>query len=197
MKRNDTALYIFVGLVSLGIASIYIEIESSIIVSISIAMLLFSIGQLIESIISYNEENTKNALEVNNKTRVTNLTDQEMLIMKSLIQNFNSDKKKQVLRLITIIVNSIAFVVFFLGFVIPINIDPSINAAVTIFSAAAIFLSMWMTERSIRRTEQWEEVLKIMLLNLPSNTSQQPSENLPEVVEVEMSKEKYNAQKDI
>ncbi len=197
MKRNDTALYIFVGLVSLGIASIYIEIESSIIVSISIAMLLFSIGQLIESIISYNEENMKNALEVNNKTRVTNLTDQEMLIMKSLIQNFNSDKKKQVLRLITIIVNSIAFVVFFLGFVIPINIDPSINAAVTIFSAAAIFLSMWMTERSIRRTEQWEEVLKIMLLNPPSNTSQQPSENLPEVVEVEMSKEKYNAQKDI
>lgn len=197
MKRNDTALYIFVGLVSLGIASIYIEIESSIIVSISIAMLLFSVGQLIESIISYNEENMKNALEVNNKTRVTNLTDQEMLIMKSLIQNFNSDKKKQVLRLITIIVNSIAFVVFFLGFVIPINIDPSINAAVTIFSAAAIFLSMWMTERSIRRTEQWEEVLKIMLLNPPSNTSQQPSENLPEVVEVEMSKEKYNAQKDI
>lgn len=197
MKRNDTALYIFVGLVSLGIASIYIEIESSIIVSISIAMLLFSIGQLIESIISYNEENMKNALEVNNKTRVTNLTDQEMLIMKSLIQNFNSDKKKQVLRLITIIVNSIAFVVFFLGFVIPINIDPSISAAVTIFSAAAIFLSMWMTERSIRRTEQWEEVLKIMLLNPPSNTSQQPSENLPEVVEVEMSKEKYNAQKDI
>ena len=188
MKRNDTTLYIFVGLVSLGIASIYIEIKSSIIVSISIAMLFFSIGQFIESIISYNEENMKNALEVNNKTKITNLTEQEMLIMKSLIQNFNPDKKKRVLKAITIIVNSIAFVVFFLGFVIPINIDPSINAAVTIFSASAIFLSMWMTEWSIRRTEQWEEVLKIMYLNLPSNMAQQP-EDLPETMEAEKNSE--------
>jgi|GEM_PF-6645610 len=183
MKRNDTALYIFVGLVALGIASIYIEIKSSVIASISIAMFFFSIGQSIESIISYNDEDMKNALEVNNITSITHLTEKEMLTMRSIIQNFNPDKRQQALRKCAIVVNCIAFVVFFLGFVIPINIDASINAFVTILSAAVVFFSMWMTERSIRRTEQWEEVLKIVLLNPPDNSTQDHVEDKPVMIE--------------
>ena len=186
MKRNDTALYIFVGLVALGIASIYIEIKPNIIASITIAMFFFSIGQLIESKISYNDENMKNALEVNNQTDIIHLTEKEMLTMKSIIQNFNPDKKKLLLKALAIVVNCIAFAIFFLGFVIPINIDPSINAAVSIFSAAVIFFSMWMTERSIRRTEQWEEVLKIMYLNPPSNKAQDQPVSTPEAIEAEI-----------
>ena len=91
MKRNDTALYIFFGLVALGIASLFTEIKPNVIATISIAMLFFSIGQSIESIISYNDENMKNALEVNNKTNIIHLTEKEMLAMRSIIQNFNPD----------------------------------------------------------------------------------------------------------
>ena len=186
MKRNDTALYIVVGLVALGIASLFTEIKPNVIATISIAMLFFSIGQSIESIISYNDENMKNALEVNNKTNIIHLTEKEMLAMRSIIQNFNPDKKKRLLNLLAIIVNCIAFAVFFLGFVIPIEINPSINAVVTIFSAALIFFSMWMTEKSIRRTEQWEEVLKIMFLNPPSGATQDQPVNTPNAIEAEI-----------
>ena len=183
MKRNDTALYIFVGLVALGIASIYVEIKPNVLASISIAMLFFSAGQLIEAIISYNDENMKNALEVNNQTDIIHLTDKEMLTMRSIIQNFNPDKKKKLLKVFAIIVNSIASVVFFLGFVIPIDIDPSINAAITIFSAAMIFFSMWMTEWSILRTEQWEEVMKIFYLNPQKSAPQDPIINSTEITD--------------
>ena len=64
-----------------------------------------------------------------------------------------------------IALNSLAFTVFLLGFVISIKFNSSINAAITIFSVAMLFLSMWVTECSIRRTEKWEEVMKIFYLN--------------------------------
>lgn len=141
MKRNDVAFYLFVGLIILGIASLIWEIQATVITSISLATLLFSIAQSIESAIHFKEENLKNALEVNSKIQLIRCSESEMLSMKSIIQNFNPDNKDKWLRICVAALNCLAFAVFFLGFVIPIKIDSSINAAITIFSVAMIFLS--------------------------------------------------------
>lgn len=115
--------------------------------------------------IHFKKENLKNALEVNSKIQLIQCSDSEMLSMKSIIQNFNPNSKDKWLKISVIALNSLAFTVFLLGFVISIKFNSSINAAITIFSVAMLFLSMWVTECSIRRTEKWEEVMKIFYLN--------------------------------
>ena len=115
--------------------------------------------------IHFKKENLKNALEVNSKIQLIQCSDSEMLSMKSIIQNFNPNSKDKWLKISVIALNSLAFTVFLLGFVISIKFNSSINAAITIFSVAMLFLSMWVTECSIRRTEKWEEVMKILYLN--------------------------------
>ena len=176
MKRNDTALYIFVGLLALGVFSFFFKVKSSVIASISIAMLLFSIAQVIEAVISYDEENKKLSLESYKTINGIELTDGQLLFMKSFISNFDPNKKKCALKLISTILHCVAFAILFIGFVAPLDISDSISAAITIISAAMIFLSMWLTERNIRKAGLWEEVQKLSLLQYDRNITQnQPS----------------------
>ena len=95
MKRNDIALYIFVGLVALGITSFFCEIKTSIIASVSIAALIFSIALVIEAIINYKEEDTKSAFEVLNKVMKNRLTEGQLLFAKSYVKYFDTDKKNK------------------------------------------------------------------------------------------------------
>ena len=112
MERNDTALCLFIGLIFLGIASLIWEVQANVIASISFATLLFSIAQLIESVIHFKKENLKNALEVNSKIQLIQCSDSEMLSMKSIIQNFNPNSKDKWLKISVIALNSLAFTVF-------------------------------------------------------------------------------------
>lgn len=175
MRRNDTALYICLGLLCLGIASLWIDMKPSIIASISVSMLIFSIAQVVESTIDYNNENMRNALEAFGKINKDSITEEQMMFMKSYILNFDPDKKKRRFKVASSVLYCTAFAILFLGFVIPIRINQKINAAVTIVSASVIFLSMWIAEKGTRRTELWDEVLKLAVL-IPQISEMQSGE---------------------
>lgn len=164
MKRNDIALYVCIGLIALAAASFLFNIKSSIIASISIATLVFTFAQTIEAFISYREENLRRSLEVNNKTKVISLTETQMMLMDVFIKYMNPDKKQRTAKVIATVLYIIAFVILFLGFVVPVTIDERICSAVTILSAAMIFFSMWLAELNIRKAEQWNEILKLNLM---------------------------------
>ena len=185
MRRNDTALYICLGLLCLGIASLWIDMKPSIIARISVSMLIFSIAQVVESTIDYNNVNTRNALEVFGKINKHSITEEQMMFMKSYILNFDTDKKKQRTKVASSVLYCTAFAILFLGFVIPVQINQNLNAAVTIVSASVIFLSMWIAEKSIRKTELWDEVLKLAVLIPQSSKMPNGDIHTPETADPE------------
>jgi len=179
MRRNDTALYIFVGLIILGICSLAFEIKTSVIAGISTATLVFSIAQVIEVSINNSEEDMKKAFEVYSKIDKTQFTEEQIMFGKVYLNYFDNDKKKSHYKFIARCMYCIAFALLFLGFVYPVVIPDNIIAAVTIFSASIIFFSMWMTEKNMRKTEQWDEVMKLSLMQNGINDKTNINETMP------------------
>ena len=83
MRKNNIALYIAIGLSGLSIVSLLVCINQQITVSLSLATLLFTIAQTIESKANYMDEDMQNAMDVANKVGNFNFNDEMMVFFKS------------------------------------------------------------------------------------------------------------------
>ena len=70
-----------------------------------------------------------------------------------------------------------AFVILFVGFVVPLNIGARISSAITVTSTGLLFLSLWFVEKQRRRKEQWNEVLMLNLMMQQPNDQSNETAN--------------------
>ena len=172
MRKNNIALYIAIGLSGLSIVSLLVCINQQITVSLSLATLLFTIAQTIESKANYMDEDMQNAMDVANKVGNFNFNDEMMVFFKAWMKYDTSNIKKKWMERAVIAINCVAFMVLFVGFAIPITIPDQLSTAVSILSTALLFLSIWLVDRQQKRKEQWNEVLMLSLIgkNTTPNT---------------------------
>ena len=140
MKAKDIALYIAIGLGGLAIISIFVPINQGVLVGLSLSALLFTIAQTLDSQLAYLDEDTQAAIEVANKAGMLNISEKNMLLFKTYLKYDSSDKKKERLRKAVTALNSVAFVILFVGFVVPLNIGAGISSAITVTSTGLLFL---------------------------------------------------------
>ena len=121
METNNFALYIAIGFFCLAIISFGININSNVLISISISTLFFSSAQALESEMARRSEVTQEQIEAFDKIGNFGLDDANKLLFKYAMKNDESNEKKNMRRGI-IILNSLAFIALFIGFVIPIKL---------------------------------------------------------------------------
>lgn len=181
MKTKDIALYIAIGLGGLAIISIFLPLNQGVLVGLSLSALLFTIAQTLESQLAYLDEDTQAAMEVANKSGMLNISEKTMLFFKTYLKYDTSDKKKERLQKADTVLNSVAFVILFAGFVVPLNVGAKISSAITVTSTGLLFLSLWFVEKQRRRKEQWNEVLMLSLM------MQQPNDQSNETADETIS----------
>ena len=172
MRKNNLALYIAIGLTGLAIISLGACINQQITASLSIATLLFTIAQTIESKGNYMDEDMQNAVDVANKVGNFNYNDEMMMFFKTWMKYDTSNTKKKWIERAVIVINCVAFIVLFVGFAIPMSIPDQVSMAVSILSTALLFLSIWFVDKQQQRKEQWNEVLMLSLIG--KNANQNP-----------------------
>ena len=177
MKAKDMALYIAIGLGGLAIISIFVPINQGVLVGLSLSALLFAIAQTLDSQLAYLDEDTQAAIEVANKAGMLNISEKNMLLFKAYLKYDTSDRKKECLRKAVTALNSVAFVILFVGFVVPLNIGAGISSAITVTSTGLLFLSLWLVEKQRRRKEQWNEVLMLSLMMQQPNDQSNETAN--------------------
>lgn len=158
MKKRNVSINIFVGLLVLSIAALYVEIEPKTIVGLSMATLLFTIAQMLDSQVSFWNDDLQNQVDVYNNIGNFNLSPQNLLFFKILAKYQNPPKKQKIMHWIASTLYSVAFIILLLAFVAPISINEKIGTSVTILSSSLIFLSIWLVNKQQERKEQWNEV---------------------------------------
>lgn len=176
MRKNNIALYIAIGLTGLSIISLLVCINQQITASLSIATLLFTIAQTIESKANYMDEDMQNAMDIANKVGNFNFNDEMMVFFKTWMKYDTSNGKKKWMERAVTAINCVAFMVLFVGFAIPIKIPDQLSTAVSILSAALLFLSIWFVNKQQQRKEQWNEVLMLSLIGKNTNQNTIPVE---------------------
>lgn len=172
MRKNNIALYIAIGLAGLSIISFWFSINQQTATSLSIATLLFTIAQTIESKANYMDEDMQSAVDVANRVGNFNFDDEMMVLFKTWMKYDTSNVKKKWMERVVIVINCAAFIVLFVGFAIPIQIPSQLSTAVSILSTALLFLSIWFVDKQQQRKEQWNEVLMLSLIG--KNANQNP-----------------------
>lgn len=172
MRKNNIALYIAIGLAGLSIISFWFSINQQIAASLSIATLLFTIAQTIESKANYMDEDMQSAVDVANRVGNFNFDDEMMMLFKTWMKYDTSNVKKKWMERVILVINCAAFIVLFAGFAIPIQIPSQLSTAVSILSTALLFLSIWFVDKQQLRKEQWNEVLMLSLIG--KNANQNP-----------------------
>lgn len=170
MKRRSMSIYISIGLVGLFIASVFVQIEPQVIMGLSVATLLFTIAQTLDSQISFWNEDLQNQVDAYNNIGDFNLSPKNLLFIKIASKYQNPPKKQKTINCFAAILYGVAFVILFLAFVVPINISEKIGTSVTILSSSLLFLSIWLIDKQQERKLQWIEIqLAAMLLKDNSN----------------------------
>lgn len=95
MRKNNIALYIAIGLAGLSISSLWFCLDQQVTASLSIATLLFTIAQTIESEANYMDEDTQNAVDVANRVGNFNFNEEMMMFFKTLMKYDTSNIKKK------------------------------------------------------------------------------------------------------
>lgn len=157
------------GLTGLTFFSFFVCINQQITASLSIATLLFTIAQTMESRTKYMDEDTQNAMDIANRVGNLNFNDEMMVFLKAWMKYDTSNVKKKWMERVVITINCVAFMVLFVGFAIPIQIPSQLNTAVSILSTALLFLSIWFVDKQQQRKEQWNEVLMLSLIGKNAN----------------------------
>lgn len=170
MKSRSMSIYIAIGLVGLFIVSLFIEIEPQVIVGLSVATLFFTIAQLLDSQISFWNEDLQNQVDVFNNVGNFNLSPQNLLLVKIVSKYQNPPKKQKIMHQIASILYGMAFIVLFLSFVVPINISEKVGTSVTVLSSSLLFFSIWLVDKQEERKAQWNEVQIAAMLIRNSNT---------------------------
>lgn len=185
MRKNNIALYIAIGLVGLSISSHWLHITQQAIAFLSIATLLFTVAQIIESEANYMDEDKQNAFDAATRVGDFNINDEMMLFFKMCMKYDTSNKRKQWLERVATIISCFAFIVLFVGFAIPTEIPQQISTAASILSTALLFLSIWSFNKHQERKKQWDDVLMLSFINKkaspnPSPTHEQQEEHSEE-----------------
>lgn len=165
MKKRNVSINIAVGLVVLSIVALYVEIEAKAIVGLSMATLLFTIAQMLDSQVSFWNDDLQNQVDVYNNIGNFNLSPQNLLFIKILSKYQNPPKKQKIMHWLASILYSVAFIILLLAFAAPINISEKVGTSVTILSSSLLFLSIWLMDKQQERKAQWNEVqIAAMLL---------------------------------
>lgn len=172
MKSRSMSIYIAIGLAGLFITSIFVKIEPQIIAGLSIATLLFTIAQLLDSQISFWNEDLQNQMDVYNNIGNFNLSPQDLLFFKIVSKYQNPPKKQKIMRQTAAVLYGVAFIVLFLSFVIPISISEKVGTSVTVLSSSLLFFSIWVVDKQQDRKAQWNEV-QVAAMLIKNNSSTQ------------------------
>ena len=164
MNSRKMPLYIAVGLIGLCIASFFVEIQQQILTGLSIATLLFTVAQVVDSQIAFWNEDLENETDRYNDKEGDPFDAETLLLIKTMLKCRKPPKKQTILTTIVIMMYSAAFVAFFVSFVVPFNFPNQIGNSVSIFSIALLFLSIWLTDKNQEYKKQWKEVLIVSQL---------------------------------
>ncbi len=164
MKSRNMSIYIALGLIGLFIVSWFVDIEPQIIVGLSMATLFFTIAQMLDSQVSFWNEDLKNQIDVYNNIGEFNLDPKNLLFIKIFNKYQNPPKKQKIMRWLATILYSVAFVILFLAFVVPININRKVGTSISILSSSLLFLSIWLVDKQQERKAQWDEVQMAAML---------------------------------
>lgn len=164
MKRRSMSIYIAIGLVGLFIASFFVEIEPQVIVGMSIATLLFTIAQMLDSQVGFWNEDLQNQVDIYNSIGNLNLTPENIFLAKAMFRYMDQPKRQKIMHILASVLYCISFVVLFIVFVVPLNISGRTGTSVTILSSALLFFSIWVVDKQQERKAQWNEVEMIALI---------------------------------
>lgn len=164
MKSRNMSIYIALGLIGLFIVSWFVDIEPQIIVGLSMATLFFTIAQMLDSQVSFWNDDLKNQIDVYNNIGEFNLEPKNLLFIKIFNKYQNPPKKQKIMRWLATILYSVAFVILFLAFVVPININRKVGTSISILSSSLLFLSIWLVDKQQERKAQWDEVQMAAML---------------------------------
>lgn len=165
MKNISMPFYIAVGLSGVAAISIFIPINSKILVGLSLATLLFTVAQMIDSQINFWNEDTMKLYEVFTKLYNFNLKPENSILAKLFIKYREPSKKEKLFKTISPILYCMAFIALFVGLVFPFHIQNRIESAIVIFSTALLFFSIWIVDKGKKRQEQWDEVMMAVIMN--------------------------------
>ena len=169
--KNNIALYMAIGLICFSLSALFFNIEQSVIVSLSISSLFFTIGQVLDSFIYYKKEELPLLVDTYNKVYNFNMDEADLAITKVLLECSElSTGEKWVIGLAHFF-NLIAFAVLFLGFAIPFNIPNNCTAAIAIFSVALVFINVYVMDFWKEKKEQWNKVNLLSLINKNKNNN--------------------------
>lgn len=158
MKSRSMPIYIAIGLLGLFVSSFFVDIEPQVIVGLSVATLLFTIAQLLDSQISFWNEDLQNQVDVVNNIGNFNLSPQNLLFIKIASKYQNPPQKQKIVQRIAAVLYSVAFMVLFLSFVVKTNISEEVGTSVTVLSSSLLFFSIWVVDKQQERKAQWNEV---------------------------------------
>lgn len=169
MKSRCMSIYIAIGLLGLFISSFFVDIVPQVIVGLSVATLLFTIAQLLDSQITFWNENLQNQVDVFNNVGNFNLSPQNLLFVKIASKYQNPPQKQKIVQRIATVLYSIAFMVLFLSFVVKPNISEKVGTSVTVLSSSLLFFSIWVVDKQQERKAQWNEVQVAAMLIKDTN----------------------------
>ena len=170
MKSRSMSIYIAIGLAGLFIVSFFVEIVPQIIIGLSVATLLFTIAQLLDSQVSFWNEDLQNQVDVFNNIGNFNLSPQNLLLAKMASKYQNPPKKQKIMHQSATVLYGVAFIVLFLSFVVPIDISEEIGMSITVLSSSLLFFSIWLVDRQQARKGQWNDVQVVAMLLRDANT---------------------------
>lgn len=166
MKSRSMSIYIALGLIGLFMVSWFVDIESKVIVGLSMATLFFTIAQMLDSRVNFWNEDLQDQVGAYNNIGAFNLSTKNLLFIKIFSKYQDPPKKQKIMRWLATVFYSVAFIILFLAFVAPINISEKVGTSITILSSSLLFFSIWLVDKQQERKAQWDEVqMAAMLLN--------------------------------
>lgn len=169
MKTRNMSIYIAVALAVLFVFSCFIDIKPQITVGLSLATLFFTIAQMLDSQVSFWNEDLRNRVDIYNNVCNFNLDFGNKLFVKTILKYQTPPKMQKNMHRVATVLYSAAFIVLFLAFVFPFEINEKIGTSTTILSAALLFFSIWTMDKQQERKAQWDEAQMIAMMNKKSD----------------------------
>lgn len=164
MKSRNMSIYIALGLIGLFIVSWFVDIEPQIIVGLSMSTLFFTMAQMLDSQVNFWNDDFQNQIDVYNNIGEFNLDSKNLLFIKIFSKYQSPPKKQKIMRQLATILYSVAFIILFLAFVVPININRKVGTSISILSTSLLFFSIWLVDKQQERKAQWDEVQMAAML---------------------------------
>lgn len=121
---------------------------------------------MLDSLVSFWNDDLQNQVGAYNNIGDFNLSPKNLLFIKIFSKYQNPPKKQKIMRWLATILYSVAFIILFFAFVVPININDKVGTSITILSSSLLFFSIWLVDKQQERKAQWDEVqMAAMLLN--------------------------------